>query len=92
MQHHGDHRGREAGIRALKQSTDGDIAMSGSTTLVRWLLAHGLLDELNLQVHPIALGRGQRLFDGTPTQPLRLVRHETFMTGVLDLTYAPAEG
>ena len=80
-----------AQIRELKQQADGDIGMSGSATLVRWLLANGLLDELNLLVHPIAVGHGQRLFEDTPTQPLQLVKHETFDTGVLNLTYAPAE-
>ncbi len=78
-------------LEELKQRTDGDIGMSGSPTLVRWLLANGLLDELNLLVHPIAVGHGHRLFEDTPTHPLRLVRHETFTTGVLHLTYAPAE-
>ena len=64
--------------------------MSGSATLVRWLLAKGLLDRLNLMVHPVAVGKGQRLFEDTPTHPLRLVSHETFTTGVLNLAYAPA--
>ena len=41
-----------AAIRGLKDSTEGDITMSGSATLVRWLLANGLLDRLNLMVHP----------------------------------------
>lgn len=79
-----------AEIAGIKACTDGVIGMSGSATLVRWLLANGLLDELNLMVHPIAVGHGQRLFEGTPTHPLRLVRHEMFSTGVLNLTYAPA--
>lgn len=65
--------------------------MSGSPTLVRWLLANGLLDELHLLVHPIAVGHGHRLFEDTPTHPLRLVRNETFETGVLHLVYAPAQ-
>ena len=78
-------------IRELEQETDGDIVMFGSATLVRWLLANRLLDELNLMVHPIAVGHGQHLFEDTPTHPLKLVKHETFETGVLNLTYAPAE-
>ena len=82
--------GDPAEIRALKDRTQGDIAISGSATLVRWLLANSLLDELNLLVHPIAVGKGQRLFEDTPSHPLRLVRSETFATGVLDLTYSPA--
>lgn len=79
-----------AQLRDLKQQTDGSIEMSGSATTVRWLLSENLLDELRLMVHPILVGHGQRLFDNPSTQPLRLVRQETFQTGVLNLTYAPA--
>ncbi|MGH8932514.1 MAG: dihydrofolate reductase family protein [Egibacteraceae bacterium] len=80
-----------AAIRDLKGSTEGDIGMSGSATLVRWLLANGLLDRLNLMVHPIAVGTGRRLFEDTPTHPLQLVSQGTFSTGVLNLVYAPAD-
>ena len=83
----GDHAAER--LRRLKDETDGDITMSGSATTVRWLLAEGLLDELRLLVHPIAVGHGQRLFDDTPTQPLRLVDSGTLSSGVLNLTYAP---
>jgi dihydrofolate reductase len=79
-----------AGIKDLKASTQRDISMSGSATLVRWLLANGFLDQLNLLVHPIVVGKGQRLFEDTPTHPLRLLSQETFSTGVLNLAYAPA--
>ncbi|TDD40718.1 dihydrofolate reductase [Nonomuraea terrae] len=78
-----------AGVRELKERIDGDINMSGSATTVRWLLANGLLDRLNLLVHPIAVGHGQRLFEDTPTHPLKLVTSETFQTGVLNLSYVP---
>jgi dihydrofolate reductase len=79
-----------AQLREIKERTDGDIGMAGSATLVRWLLANGLLDDLNLMIHPIAVGHGQRLFADTPTYPLQLVNQETFETGVLNLTYKPA--
>ena len=79
-----------AGIRALKENVERDISMSGSATLVRWLLAERLLDELNLLVHPVVVGKGQRLFEDTPNHPLRLVSSETFRTGVLHLRYASA--
>jgi dihydrofolate reductase len=79
-----------ARIRELKAGPGKDIAMSGSATLVRWLLAEGLLDELNLLVHPIVVGTGARLFpDGTPQQPLQLVESTTFGSGVLHLVYRP---
>jgi dihydrofolate reductase len=77
-------------LRKIKESTDGDIGMSGSATTVRWLLANGLLDELALLMHPIAVGSGQRLFEDTPTTPLTLVHSQTLDTGVLHLRYAPA--
>jgi dihydrofolate reductase len=77
-------------LRDLKDRTDGDITMSGSATLVRWLLAEGLLDELHLLVHPIAVGHGARLFEATPTHRLDLLRHRALRTGVLHLVYAPA--
>jgi dihydrofolate reductase len=69
-----------------------DIAMSGSVSVVRQLLAAGLLDELHLLVHPIAVRNGMRLFDeGESPIPLRLVSSQGFTTGVLNLIYAPAE-
>ena len=79
-----------ANIRNAKEATDGSISMSGSATLVRWLLANDLLDELTLFFHPIAVGHGHRLFEDGPTHPLQLAKHETFTTGVLNLTYVPA--
>lgn len=76
-------------VRALKER-DGDVGMSGSATTVRWLLANGLLDELNLLIHPIAVGKGQRLFEQTGTVPLRTEHTATLPSGVLHVRYAPA--
>nr|WP_311132293.1 dihydrofolate reductase family protein [Nonomuraea gerenzanensis] len=78
-----------ARLREIKERAEGDLQISGSATTVGWLLANGLLDELNLLVHPIVVGHGQRLFTDTPTRPLKLTRNETFKTGVLHLTYVP---
>ncbi|MFE2447390.1 dihydrofolate reductase family protein [Streptomyces melanosporofaciens] len=79
-------------VTALKREPGGDIALSGSVSVVRQLLAHGLLDELHLLVHPIAVRKGMRLFDeGDTTIPLRLISSATFSTGVLHLVYALAE-
>ena len=78
----------------LKAQEGGDIAMSGSASTVRWLLREGLVDELNLLVHPIAVGEGlARLFSADePSIPLELVSAETFTTGVLGLRYVPSKG
>ena len=73
-------------LRTLK--SDQNLGLTGSGTLVRSLLAEGLLDELHLLVHPVVLGTGQRLFDGSPKIPLKLVSSATFSTGVLHLVYA----
>jgi dihydrofolate reductase len=71
---------------------DSNIALSGSVSVIRQLLAAGLLDELHLLVHPIAIRRGMRLFDeGESPIPLTLIKSETFKTGVLNLVYAPAQ-
>ena len=76
----------------IKARDGGDIAMSGSATTARWLLREGLLDELNLLVHPIAVGGGlARLFPpDEPSLPLELLSAETFKSGVLNLSYARA--
>ena len=68
------------------------VLVAGSISVVRQLLAAGLLDELRLLVHPVAARHGQRLFDeGDAIYPLRLLRSETFPTGVVRLVYAPGE-
>jgi dihydrofolate reductase len=79
-------------IAKLKQQSGKDIGIVGSGTLVRWLLRNDLLDELSLMVHPIVLGNGQRLFEeGDDQKELELVDSKTFSTGVLYLTYHPAQ-
>ena len=78
------------GVQALKDEPgDSPIVMSGSVSVVRQLLAAGLLDELHLLIHRIAVRTGMRLFDeGDTSIPLSLVSPQTFETGVLNLYYA----
>jgi dihydrofolate reductase len=77
-------------VTALKSEPGGTIGMSGSISIVRQLLAAGLLDELHLLVHPIAVRNGMRLFDeGEASIPLKLLSSDTFETGVVNLVYAP---
>lgn len=80
-------------VTALKNEPgDTHIAMSGSPSVVRQLLAAGLLDELHLLVHPVAARKGMGLFgEGDSPIPLRLISSEALETGVLDLVYGPAE-
>jgi len=79
-------------LTEIKNDTDGDLVISGSATLVRSLLAAGLVDELRVLVHPIVVGHGARLFEDSTPHALELVAQETFSTGVLNLTYAPRSG
>ena len=78
-------------IQELKSRPGKNIGMSGSPGLVRWLINHDLLDELNLLVHPIVVGSGKRLFtDESKRKNLALAKSDTLKTGVLSLTYTPA--
>ena len=79
-----------AGLKALKQTEGKDIAITGSLTLVRSLLEAGLLDRLQLFVHPVVLGKGARWFDSLDTVKLHLESAEPFPTGVINQIYTPA--
>lgn len=75
-------------IRKLKDAVEGDIYVTGSVTLVRSLLADGLVDSLDLFVYPVVLGDGLRMFpDGSPKQTLSLSASDTYSNGVVHLRY-----
>jgi len=68
------------------------ILIPGSISIVRQLLEVELLDELRLLVHPVAARHGERLFtEADSPLPLRLLRSESFPTGVLRLIYGIGE-
>jgi dihydrofolate reductase len=77
-------------LRALKAEVDGHLYVSGSGTLVRAMLADGLVDRLHLFVYPVTRGGGPRLFpeDGQPLK-LALKATETYDNGVVYLSYQP---
>jgi dihydrofolate reductase len=78
-------------IRRLKDETDGTVYVSGSGTLVRGLLADGLVDDLHLFVYPVALGAGARLLtEGLDTTRLALKGTDAYANGVVHLHYGPA--
>lgn len=82
-----------AGVRALKAEGDGVIGMSGSVSLIRQLLAAGLLDELHLYVHPVVVRKGLRLFDDAESSvPLTLLSCTPFKSGTVHLVYGPSSG
>lgn len=79
-------------VAKLKQEPGKDLSVLGSGDFVQTLMEHDLVDEYQFMVDPIVLGSGRRLFrDGSPKTALRLVDSKTTSTGVLIVTYQPAE-
>jgi dihydrofolate reductase len=77
-------------IRSLKDALDGDLYVSGSGTLVRAMLADGLVDELHLFVYPLTRGSGPRLFtEEAAPRRLSLAASESYENGVVYLAYRP---
>jgi dihydrofolate reductase len=77
-------------VAKLKQQPGRDIGISGSGTLVQLLLQAGLIDELNLLIYPVVLGRGKRLFEDGSNRTLKLKQSKTSSSGVLLTTYQVA--
>jgi dihydrofolate reductase len=77
-------------IRGLKEKVDGNLYVSGSGTLVRAMLADGLVDELHLFVYPLTRGSGPRLFpDGAAPAKFTRSASETYENGVVYMAYRP---
>jgi dihydrofolate reductase len=77
-------------IRRLKEDAEGDLYVSGSITLVRAMLADGLIDELHLFVFPLTRGAGPRLFtEEAEAGKFQRARAETYDNGVVYVAYRP---
>jgi dihydrofolate reductase len=84
---HGD---LAAAIGDLKRHQDGILLVPGSGVLVRWLLANGLVDQLDLLTYPVVIGQGTRLFpESGPDVALELLSSHTTSRGVTIQTYRP---
>jgi dihydrofolate reductase len=78
-------------VRALKSQGGHDLQMIGSAGLIQTLQAAALIDQYNVWMFPVVLGRGKRLFEATAKpSALRLVSSKVSTTGVLLTTYVPA--
>ena len=76
-------------VRTLKRRDGPNLLTWGSANIVRRLLGAGLVDELHLQIFPIILGRGTRLFDdNSEASALTLARSNITSGGVLIAHYA----
>jgi len=74
----------------LKQELRGDLLVVGSGDLAQTLMNNHLIDEYRLWVHPVILGRGQRLFrGGSEKAAMRLMDSKALKSGVTIYTYQP---
>lgn len=78
-----------AAVRDLKAGAPEEhLVLLGSGVLLRSLLAAGLVDVLQLSIHPLVLGTGARLFDADgPHYGLELASSVPTTTGVIIATY-----
>jgi dihydrofolate reductase len=75
----------------LKEAEGEDMAILGSGSIVSQLAAAGLIDGLQIAVHPLVLGGGKRLFAGVTAKfPMKLTETRQFGNGTVLLSYAPA--
>ena len=74
-------------VRELKTTAGGDVGVHASLSVVRTLLAAGVIDELRLVVAPTIAQSGRRLLDGLPPARLELIRAQTTPSGCLLVDY-----
>lgn len=80
-----------AAVGELRAKPGGELQVHGSGALVRWLLAHDLVDEITLLVFPAVVGQGTRLFpESGPDAVLELVGTRSTARGVTIQVYRPA--
>ncbi len=80
-----------ADIEKLKRSDGADLHIWGSSKLIKQLLQHDLVDEFWLNIHPIILGKGKKLFDDSAMPAaFTLVESTTTPSGVIMVNYKRA--
>lgn len=75
-----------AATARLKKATRGDLLIWGHTRLAETLMRHGLVDVLELSIHPLLVGHGGLLLREGLEMPLRLVSAKAF-SQIVKLTY-----
>ena len=79
-----------AAVGELKAKPGGELQVHGSGALIRWLMDHDLVDEINLFTYPLVVGQGTRLFPDTgPDTALAQVASRATRGGVTIQVYRP---
>jgi dihydrofolate reductase len=77
-------------VRKLKQQSGNDLTILGSGSIVTQLTRAGLIDEFQILLNPVILGKGKTMFDGLEGKPvLKLIKSRTFGNGNVLLCYDP---
>jgi dihydrofolate reductase len=74
-------------LKQLKSQPGKDIIVYGGATFVSSLIQHGLIDEMNLFVNPVAIGSGMQVFKGKT--PLKLAASTAYPSGIVVNSYLP---
>ncbi len=78
-------------VRRMKEAQGPNIVIMGSGSIVSHLAREGLIDEYQIVLNPIVLGKGKTLFEGSKEKhALKLTGSRTFKNGNVLLTYVPA--
>ena len=79
-----------AEVRRLKAGSGSDLTVLGSGSIVAQLAEEELIDEYQLLLNPVALGKGRTMFEGISRRlEFRLIRSRTFGNGNMLLCYEP---
>lgn len=77
-------------VRQMKQASGNDLVILGSGSIVAQLAQAGLIDEYQIVVCPVVLGRGRTLFEGVKERVnLKLTKSRAFGNGNVVLWYEP---
>jgi dihydrofolate reductase len=80
-----------AEVRKMKQQPGKDLTVLGSGSIVSQLAQEGLIDEYQVLVNPVVIGKGRTMFEGIKDRiALKLIKTRTFGNGNVLLTYEPA--
>lgn len=77
-------------INKLKNQDGKDIIVYGGCSFVTSLIREHLIDEYNLFVNPVALGKGWRIFDEMENwQQMKLIKYKAYASGIMLMCYQP---